>query len=42
MMPYRRYLANGILPLEPEQGKKIKRNSAKYTLLDEARDAPRG
>ena len=34
MTPYRRYLADGILPLEPEEGKKIKRNSAKYTLLD--------
>jgi len=32
--PYRRYLADGILPLEPEEGKKIKRNSAKYTLVD--------
>ncbi|XP_068486630.1 uncharacterized protein [Phaseolus vulgaris] len=34
MTPYRRYLADGILPLEPEEGKKIKRNSAKYTLVD--------
>ena len=34
MTPYRRYLANGILPLEPTEGKKIKRNSAKYTLVD--------
>ena len=34
MTPYRRYLADGILPLEPEEGKKIKINSAKYTLLD--------
>jgi len=34
MIPYRRYLADGILPLEPEEGKKIKRNSAKYTLVD--------
>jgi len=34
MAPYRRYLVDGILPLEPEEGKKIKRNSAKYTLLD--------
>ena len=34
MTPYRRYLADGILPLEPEEGKKIKINSAKYTLVD--------
>ncbi|XP_068475169.1 uncharacterized protein [Phaseolus vulgaris] len=34
MTPYRRYLADGILPLELEEGKKIKRYSAKYTLLD--------
>ncbi|XP_068476209.1 uncharacterized protein [Phaseolus vulgaris] len=34
MTPYKRYLADGILPLEPEEGKKIKRNSAKYTLVD--------
>ena len=34
MTPYRRYLADGILPLEPKEGKKIKRNSAKYTLVD--------
>jgi len=34
MTPYRSYLADGILPVEPEEGKKIKRNFAKYTLLD--------
>ena len=34
MMPYRRYLADGILPAEPEEGKKIKRNAARYTLVD--------
>jgi len=34
MTPYKRYLVDGILPVEPEEGKKIKRNSAKYTLLD--------
>jgi len=28
------YLADGILPLEPEEGKKIKINSSKYSLLD--------
>jgi len=34
MTPYKCYLADGILPVEPEEGKKIKKNSAKYTLLD--------
>jgi len=36
MTPYRRYLADGILPVEPEEGKKVKRNSARYTLVDGA------
>jgi len=36
MTPYRRYIADGILPAEPEEGKKIKRNSARYTLVDGA------
>jgi len=35
MMPYKRYLANGIRPLEPTESRKIKKNSAKYTLIDE-------
>jgi len=35
MTPYRRYLADGILPVEPEEGKKVKRNFARYTLVDE-------
>ena len=34
MTPYKRYRADGILPLEPEEGKKIKINYVKYTLLD--------
>ncbi|XP_068498151.1 uncharacterized protein [Phaseolus vulgaris] len=34
MTHYRRYLADGILPLESAEAKKIKRNSAKYTLVD--------
>ena len=34
MTPYRGYLADGVLPLEPAEAKKIKRNSAKYTLVD--------
>jgi len=35
MTPYRRYIADGILPAESKEGKKIKRNSARYTLVDE-------
>jgi len=34
MTPYRRYLADGIVPTEPEEGKKVKRNAARYTLVD--------
>ena len=33
MTPYRRYLADGILPLESAEAKKIKKNSTKYTLV---------
>ncbi|XP_068503870.1 uncharacterized protein [Phaseolus vulgaris] len=36
MTPYRRYLADGVLPTEPEEGKKVKRNAARYTLVDGA------
>ena len=34
MTPYKRYLADGILLLEPTESRKIKKNSAKYTLID--------
>jgi len=34
MTPYRWYLADVILLVQLEEGKKIKRNSAKYTLVD--------
>jgi len=34
MTPYRRYIADGILPAEPGDGKRIKKNSARYTLVD--------
>ena len=30
---YRQYLADGALPVEPEEGKKVKRNAARYTLV---------
>jgi len=36
MTPYRRYIADGILLAEPEEGKRIKRNSTRYTLIDGA------
>jgi len=34
MTPYKRYLVDGILPLEPTETRKIKKNFAKYTLID--------
>ena len=27
-------MADGVLPAEPEEGKKVKRNAARYTLVD--------
>ena len=35
MTPYKRYMADGILPLEPTEARKINKNSTKYTLIDE-------
>jgi len=34
MTPYRRYIADGILPADPGEGKRIKKNLARYTLVD--------
>ena len=34
MTPYRRYIADGILPAEPGEGKRIKKNSVRYNLVD--------
>ncbi|XP_068473491.1 uncharacterized protein [Phaseolus vulgaris] len=34
MMPYKRYLADGIFPLEPTEARKINKNSTKYILID--------
>jgi len=34
MTPYQRYLAYGVLPLEPTEARRIKKNSSKYTLID--------
>ena len=35
MTPYKRYLTDGILPLEPTEAIKIKKNFAKYAFIDE-------
>ncbi|XP_068475896.1 uncharacterized protein [Phaseolus vulgaris] len=32
--PYQRYLADEVLPLEPTEARKIKKNSNKYTMID--------
>jgi len=34
MTPYQRYLADGLLPVEPLEAKAVKRNAGKYTLVD--------
>jgi len=34
MTPYRRYLADGLLPQEPTEAKIIKKNACKYILVD--------
>jgi len=34
MMAYQRYLADEILPLEPAEARKIKKNLSKYTLIN--------
>jgi len=34
MTPYRRYIADGILSAKPGEGKRIKKNSVRYTLVD--------
>jgi len=34
MTPYKRYLNDGILPLEPAESRKVEKNYAKYTLID--------
>jgi len=36
MTPYRRYIADGILPTKLGEGKRIKRSSTRYTLIDGA------
>jgi len=34
MTPYKRYLADGLLPAEPVEAKIVKRNAERYTLID--------
>ena len=34
MTPYRRYLADGVLPLEPAEARTVMKNSSRYTLVD--------
>jgi len=34
MTPYRRYLADGMLPVEPAEAKVVNRNVWRYTLVD--------
>jgi len=34
MTLYRRYLADGMLPVEPVEAKMVKKNSGRYTLVD--------
>jgi len=34
MTPCKRYLADGILPPEPAEARKVKKNVVKYTLID--------
>jgi len=34
MTAYQCYLADGILPLDPAEARKVKKNSSKYTLID--------
>jgi len=34
MTPYKRYLADGLLPLEPAEARIVKKNPSRYTLVD--------
>ena len=34
MIPYKRYLTDEILPLEPTEARVVKKNSSRYTLVD--------
>ena len=34
MTPYQRYLADGILSVEPPKAKVVQRNAGRYTLVD--------
>ena len=32
--PYQRYMADGVLPMDSTEARKIKKNSSKFTLID--------
>ncbi|XP_068504556.1 uncharacterized protein [Phaseolus vulgaris] len=32
--PYQRYMADGVLPMDPTEARKVKKNSSKFTLID--------
>ena len=34
MTPYRHYLADGLLPLDPAEARVVKKNAGRYTLVD--------
>ena len=34
MTPYRRYLAEGVVPLEPAEARIVNKNASRYTLVD--------
>ena len=32
--PYQRYIADGVLPVDPTEARKVKKSSSKFTLID--------
>ncbi|XP_068498456.1 uncharacterized protein [Phaseolus vulgaris] len=34
IMPYQRYIVYGVLPMDPTEARKIKKNSSRFTLID--------
>ena len=32
--PYQRYLADGVLPLDPSEAKRVRKRSSKFTFID--------
>jgi len=33
--PYQQYIADGVLPVDPTEARKVKKSSSKFTLIDE-------